>query len=219
MANTAFDPQPNTETVSSNAGDPGRLQAFSDGVFGVAITLLVLNIQVPHLADVQASTLARELLRQWPVYLSYVISFFTIGIVWANHHNTFQVIVKADHSLRMLNLFLLMTVTLIPFTTALLSEYIQDTAEQQTAALVYSLGWVLLAIAYNILWQYAIRRHFIAESLTAAQIRTISRRTFFGFICYMVAVVSALFSAGLSIAICMALVVFYLIPAEALPGA
>jgi uncharacterized membrane protein len=137
--------------------------------------------------------------------------------VWANHHNTFTIIVRADHSLRMFNLFLLMTVTLIPFTTALLSEYIQQPAEQQTAAFVYGLGWVLLSIAYNLLWQYAVRRKYLTDELTPALIRKISWRVLFGLFWYVVSVISALFSAALSIFICLALVVFYLIPVESLP--
>ena len=205
-------------SASSRTDDPNRLQAFSDGVFGVAITLLVLNIQVPHLKDYQGiSTLAAELLKQWPVYLSYIISFFTIGIVWANHHNTFMMIVRADHTLRMFNLLLLMSVTLIPFTTALLSEYIQQPGEQQTAAFIYSLGWVFLSTAYNLLWRYAVRRKYIDSQLSAALVKKLTWRVFTGFILYIVAVVSALFSAAISIFICLALVVFYLIPAESLP--
>ncbi len=118
----------------------------------------------------------------------------------------------------MFNLLLLMSVTLIPFTTALLSEYIQQPAEQQTAAFVYGLGWVFLSIAYNLLWRYAVRREYIDPKLSAALVKKITWRTFTGFILYIVAVASALISAGVSIFICMALVVFYLIPVELLPN-
>ena len=199
-----------------------RLEAFSDGVFGVAITLLVLNIRVPLAQDIQSSTpstLANALLQQWPIYLSYVLSFFTIGIVWANHHRTFTYISHADHTLRMLNLFLLMTVTLIPFTTQLLSTYIQPPSStanvindgQTTAAFVYALGWVLLSIAYNLLWRYAIAKKLVHEQLTATALRNISRRVLLGLVLYLVAAIGAFFNAFVGVALCFALAVFYLV--------
>ncbi len=199
--------------------DTSRLAAFSDGVFSVAITLLVLNIQVPHLKDSPTPiTLMSALLSQWPTYLSYVISFFTIGVVWANHHRTFKYIMRSDHNLRMLNLFLLMTVTLIPFTSALLSEYIQQPEHQQTAAFVYGLGWLLLSIAYNLVWRYAVVKQFIDPRVNAAASRIMTQRVVVGLFFYSIAVIVALFSAVLSVAICLVLVIFYLIPTEALPG-
>ncbi len=204
-------------TPDSPGDSTERIQAFSDGVFAVAITLLILNIQVPHLDDNQR--LIDALIRLWPAYLSYFLSFLTIGIVWANHHQTFQFIVRGNHGLRMLNIFLLMTVTLIPFTTAVLSEYIERPADQQAAAAVYALGWLLLSIAYNLLWQYAVRARLLDPRLTMRQIGVIKRRTFLGAVLYAVAVIVAAFSAALSILICFGLAVYYLVPIRAWPGA
>src|SRR5579864_8408932 len=112
-----------TPSDNSSIMSTGRLEAFSDGVFAVAITLLILNIQVP---SVGASTrLAQALIASWPSYLSYVLSFVTVGITWINHHQMFKYITRTDHTLLFLNLLILMCITFIPFPTALLAQYIQ----------------------------------------------------------------------------------------------
>ena len=191
--------------------DTNRLEAFSDGVFGVAITLLVLNIQVPHLPDSQDNnSLFQALLTQWPVYLGYITSFFTVGVVWANHHTTFGMIRYSDHGLRIVNLFLLMAVTLIPFTTALLAEYIQVPTVQRTAAAVYSSGWLLLAITYYWLWRYAATHRLLEPSLTDEMVSTTTRRNSFGIFLYVAALVAALISAPVSVLICIGLALYYL---------
>ncbi|MBD0355512.1 MAG: DUF1211 domain-containing protein, partial [Rubrobacteraceae bacterium] len=101
--------------------DTGRIEAFSDGVFAIAITLLVIEIGVPHLdEESEGTTLIEALLQQWPSYLGYAISFLQIGVIWANHHNRFRFIVRSDHILLFLNILFLMCVAFIPFTTALL---------------------------------------------------------------------------------------------------
>jgi len=189
-----------------------RLEAFSDGVFAVAITLLVLNVQVPHIKD---GSLLDALIKQWPVYLSYFISFATIGIVWANHHRTYEYIQRADHNLLILNLLLLMTVTLNPFTSALLAEYIQVPGEQQTAAFIYAAGWTGLAIAYNLMWRYAVRQNLVNPELTPEALKRITGRNNTGVIFYAVATVAALVSAAISVFTCFALALFFLIPSSA----
>ncbi len=172
---------------------------------------------MPHLKDIQGiTTLANQLLEQWPAYLSYVISFFSVGIVWANHHTTFTNIVRSDHTLRMLNLFLLMTVTLIPFTTALLAEFMRAPDQKRTAAAVYAFVWVLLAVAYNMLWEYAVRNGFAHELVDPATKKSVSQRDFAGLAFYVIAFLAAFFSAELSVFICLILAVYYLIPRKTL---
>jgi uncharacterized membrane protein len=119
----------NTEGDRSEDGDidTGRIEAFSDGVFAIAITLLVLEVRVPHLKDAPiGTTLLGALIEQWPSYLGYAMSFLIIGIIWANHHNRFKYIKRSDHILLTLNTFFLMCVSFIPFPTALLAEYIRE---------------------------------------------------------------------------------------------
>jgi uncharacterized membrane protein len=99
----------------------GRTEAFSDGIFAVAATLLVLDLKVPEVSG----DLLGALLRQWPAYAAYAVSFLTIGIIWVNHHSVFDRLRSVDRPLQFLNLLLLMSVAAIPFTTSLLSTYLQ----------------------------------------------------------------------------------------------
>jgi uncharacterized membrane protein len=109
-----------------------RLEAFSDGVFAVAITLLVLNLQVPQIAVV--SELVPKLGALWPKLLSYALSFVIVGIYWVAHHNTFHYIKRSDRNLLWLNILLMMRIVFIPFPTALLGQY----PEQQVSVIIYA---------------------------------------------------------------------------------
>jgi uncharacterized membrane protein len=139
--------------------DTGRLEAFSDGVFAVAITLLALGLGVPDLlpaqraADVLDGNLLRALTdaKHWPEYLAYVISFTFILVMWINHHTLFKLIKRSDRLLLLLNGLLLLLVTAVPFSTALLATYIYS----RTAAAVYTGLYVLIAIGFNLLWRHA----------------------------------------------------------------
>src|SRR5690349_4976311 len=111
--------------------ETGRLESFSDGVFAVAITLLVIDLKVPQV-DVNAASpsleLARALLKQWPSYLTFVTSFATILIMWVNHHNLFKLIQRTDTHFLFINGLLLLLVTSVPFPTALVSQYLTSSA-------------------------------------------------------------------------------------------
>ena len=109
-------------------GDTGRIEAFSDAVFAIAITLLIIEIGVPHVGE--EGTLFESLVHLWPSYLGYATSFLVIGTVWANHHNRFRLIPRSDHILLFLNILFLMCVAFIPFPTALLAEYIREEAPE-----------------------------------------------------------------------------------------
>ena len=109
--------------------ETGRVEAFSDGVFAIAITLLILELKVPHLAEGSGSrSLAAALLARWPSYLALVTSFFAILIMWANHHAMFNLIRRVNAPFLYANGFLLFVVTLVPFPTALLAEYFERPA-------------------------------------------------------------------------------------------
>jgi uncharacterized membrane protein len=111
--------EPGGRQTGGQDNDTSRIEAFSDGVFAIAITLLVIEIGVPHLGDEPEGTM---LVDRWPSYLGYVISFLVISTVWANHHNRFRFIVRSDHVLLFLNTLFLMCVAFIPFPTTLLAE-------------------------------------------------------------------------------------------------
>src|SRR5436305_1774986 len=126
--------------------DTTRLEAFSDGVFAIAITLLVLEIHV--LEPGSGESLGNELLAQWPSYAAFVVSFLTIGIIWINHHAMVRRLRRADHSILVWNLLLLMTVSALPFTTALMAAYLKESHGEALAAAVYSGSFLLMGIVF-----------------------------------------------------------------------
>jgi uncharacterized membrane protein len=134
--------------------ETSRLESFSDGVFGFAITLLVLDIQVPTVSEGQ--NLLDLMLADWPTYLSFLIGFFTILVCWINHHYMFDHIYKNNSKLLLLNGFKLLVVTFTPFATALISKYI-NTPQQSTAVGVYAFNFALMGTAMFFIWLYAVR--------------------------------------------------------------
>jgi uncharacterized membrane protein len=134
--------------------ETSRLESFSDGVFGFAITLLVLDIHVPTVSEGQ--NLLDLMLADWTTYLSFLIGFFTILVCWINHHYMFDHIYKNNSKLLLLNGFKLLVVTFTPFATALLSKYI-NTHQQSTAVSVYAFNFALMGTAMFFIWLYAVR--------------------------------------------------------------
>ena len=135
------------------ANETARIEAFSDGVFAIAITLLVLDLKVPKEAE-HGPRLASALAAQWPAYLAFVTSFLTILVMWINHHRMFTLIGRADDRLLFYNGLLLMGVTLVPFPTSLVAEHLRDDG-QRVAALVYNGTFIFLGICFNVLWRRA----------------------------------------------------------------
>lgn len=123
---------------------PGRTEAFSDGVFAIAATLLVLEIHVP----VANGNLLSALIRAWPAYASYGVSFLTIGIIWMNHHAIFNHLRHIDRPLGVLNLLLLLLVALIPFPTALLATYLQTGHDEAVAGAVYGVIMTIMGVVF-----------------------------------------------------------------------
>ena len=136
-----------SEIEARDEKETGRVEAFSDGVF--AITLLILDVHVPRDLP-ETTTLGDALLKQWPSYLAFVISFALIGIMWINHHKLFTLIKRSDHLLLVFNALLLLGATVVPFTTSLLAEYIGH-GEQRVAAMVYMGNFFAIAIFFNLL--------------------------------------------------------------------
>jgi uncharacterized membrane protein len=133
--------------------DSRRAESFSDGVFAVAITVLVFNL-LP-IADKTAGDLtARTLGHYWPAYLAYVVSFLTIGIMWLNHHTMLSQVSRVDRPVLVLNLVLLMGVVAIPFPTALVADHLNDSGAGKVAAVAYGLVMILISIGYASTWVY-----------------------------------------------------------------
>jgi uncharacterized membrane protein len=185
-----------------------RLEAFSDGVFAVAITLLIFNVQVPHVADAEVGG---ALLALWPAYASYVVSFLTIGIIWVNHHGLFGRVQRIDRTLLFLNLTLLMTVAFLPFPTALLGDYILGRQASRIAAVMYGITMILLSLTFIATWAYVSFGHgFLAAPVNPRSAR--ARLPWFGLglLGYTLAIAIAFVSAPLSLAICGIMAVYYL---------
>jgi uncharacterized membrane protein len=184
-----------------------RLDAFSDGVFAIAITLLVLELRVPD------GDLLHGLAALWPKYLSFALSFVTILIMWVNHHGLFLALRKSDAHILFTNGFLLLFVTFVPFPTAVLGDRLL-TEDGRAAAGLYALTFVAINAAWAFLW-HAIshRRAEVAPDITDHDKRTIDVSLAIGFVCYAGAAAIAFWSALASVAVCMLLAVFWTVQA------
>ena len=188
----------------------GRLEGFSDGVFAIAATLLVLEFTVTHKGD-----LGKQLLDLWPSYLAYATSFLTIGIIWMNHHFCVETMARADRTLLFLNVLLLMTVAFLPFPTKLVAQLLQDEGER-VAVYVYDATFVLMAVIYNVWWRYASRgRRLIDERVPDSTLRAINRAFTPGVPMYATCFLVAVWSPLASVALTFAVAAFYL-PSAAL---
>jgi uncharacterized membrane protein len=200
--------------------ETGRIEAFSDGVFAIAITLLVLELKVPHLENGGAGgSLTAALLRQWPSYLALVTSFFTILVMWANHHAIFAMVRRVDAPFLYANGLLLLVVTVVPFPTALLAEYWQKPGAPVAAA-VYAGTFAVSGVAYNLLWRTAIaRRRLLRSTATEEKIAEMTRSYRLGVPGYLVAVAGAFINIYFSIGVCVALLcVWILVSVRRLEG-
>lgn len=195
-----------------------RVEAFSDGVIAVAITLLALGLRVPQPGG--PTSLAHELGKQWPSYAAYVISFVTIGIIWVNHHAMIGRLREADHSILMINLLLLLSIAVLPFATSLLARYLREGHGQHLAAGVYSGAFLLMSLIFVFEQRHVLftRGHLVHTHITSEQRRLILRRGASGVIPYVVATALAPVSPYATLAICAAVAAFYASPL-ATPGA
>jgi uncharacterized membrane protein len=181
-----------------------RLEAFSDGIFAFAATLLILNLAVN-----EGRPLGPELIRIWVSYAAYAISFTTIGIIWMNHHLVMHQIARTDRPFLVLNVLFLMLIAFIPFPTRLLALYI-DTADGRAAALAYGITLTLTAVLFNALWRYAAhRRRLIREDADQRTVSGISRSYVPGPIIYFVATMVALVNPVASAVLFAVIAIFY----------
>ena len=182
----------------------GRLEAFSDGVFAIAITLLILEVPIPD----QGRPLWPQLTHSWPHYVTFAVSFLVIGIIWVNHHDKLRLIREADRRLLFLNLLLLMTVSFLPYPTAVLGEFLRS--DGRVAALLYSGSMMAMAVAYNAVWRYASHhRRLLVESITDDEIAHYTRRNDLGLAVYALSLVVALISAPLTLVLYAAVALLF----------
>lgn len=199
---------------TSQERQTARIESFSDGVFAIAITLLILNLRVPTSSETMRDevSLLNTLSRQWPVFVSFLISFVTILIMWINHHRLFRLIVRVDHMLLLLNGAVMLMVTLAPFPTALLAEHLTGNSAR-SAAILYASYFVLNAIAFGLLWRYAsIDNRLIDKSASLAEVSDITMQYRLWPLFYLAALLMAFVHPYLTIGACGLLALLFGLP-------
>ena len=192
-----------------------RLEAFSDGVFAIAATLLVLELRVP--AD--GHDLTNEVLALWPAYAAYLVSFLTIGIIWVNHHSLLEHCRRVDRRFLYLNLALLVAVGIVPFPTALVGRYILVEGAATPALVVYGLGAVLIAIAFSGIFFYATHDgRLVGDAAAARRIRAEGRLFPIGLAAYTFGIGLAFVAPVASLGLYGLTALFYALPILPLPS-
>jgi len=190
--------------------DKGRLEAFSDGVFAVAITLLALDLAVPGPGHGNDS-LAQQLGDRWPTYAAYVLSFFVIGIMWVNHHALFKSFARADRTLLFLNLTLLLFIVAVPFGTSTVAEYLREGGfDAKVAAAVYAAIFLGAAISFNAIFAWSLRDGNRHVPLTPGTERAALLRFAVGGFVYLAALLVAFVDAAASVAAVAASAIYYI---------
>ena len=186
-----------------------RIEALSDGVFAIVLTLLVLELRVPP----ESPDLVGELLHLWPAYAAYFVSFLTIGIIWVNHHTLLEHCKRVDRRFLYLNLLLLIAVGIVPFPTSLVDRYILSERGATAALVVYGLGAVLIAIAFTAVFLYATHDHrLVGDRAAARQIRDEGRLFPIGLGAYSLGIALAFVWPVASLAIYGLTAIFYAFP-------
>ena len=181
-----------------------RLETFSDGVFAIAATMLVLDLSVGGTVH---GELGRKLLDLWPSYLAYATSFLTIGIIWVNHHAIFELIGRTDRTLLFVNTVFLLVVAFIPFPTRLVAHYLTG-PDERDAVLAYDCTLLLMAVLFNVLWRYP-RRRLLRPDAPAELVKAIDRSFAPGVPIYLVVFGVAFASATASVVLTLAAAIFY----------
>jgi TMEM175 potassium channel family protein len=184
-----------------------RLEAFSDGVFAIAITLLVLEIDVPS-AD--SPDLWHALKELWPSFAAYLVSFMVIGIIWVNHHGVIDHLQRTNRPVLYLNLLLLLTVGFLPYPTAVLAEHLNSGVDEDVAAALYSCAMTLMGLSFAALWTYITRhRELLGVELSDEQIRRTTIRFTLGNPFYLAAIGLSFVSPPLVLVMIALLAVYY----------
>jgi uncharacterized membrane protein len=186
--------------------ETARLETFSDGVFAIAATLLILEIRLDG-----HGTLTHQLLHLWPSYFAYAVSFLTIGIMWINHHEIFRHVRATNRTFLAISVLFLMVIAFIPFPTHVLAEHLNDD-QARAATVFYGLTNVAMAVMFSTLWFYAIGKdRLLGADVDRRAVSGISRSFLPGIPLYVVATLSAFISSWLAVVLFGALAVFYVV--------
>ena len=193
------------------SSDTGRVETFADGVMAIAITLLVLDLKVPSIGH--DTNLRRVLAMEWPSYVGFLVSFLTIGIMWVNHHHMFKLIERTTHAFLMLNVLFLLPISFLPFPTSLVAASIRYGNPRRTAAVVYGLTMVAVAIMFNVVWRYAARGHrLLVDGVDDEALAKMNRSYASGPVTYAFFTLVAFVSPDASLAGYAALAAYWLLP-------
>jgi len=187
----------------------GRLEAFSDGVFAIAVTLLILDIGVSGTAGHDLLGAIRSL---WPSYLAYVASFSTIGAAWLGHNAITEYLDRADAAFVRLNLLLLLFVSFLPFPTRLVAEYIHQDKAERVAVTFYGIMLLLSSTMLLVLWRYAVRAHLVRPDTADEEIELLTERLTPGLGAYLVLIVTGLFVPVIAVIGFLGIALYYIIP-------
>jgi uncharacterized membrane protein len=191
--------------------DTSRIEAFSDGIFCVAITLLAIEIGVEAKSDETNQNLANSLMHLWPKYLAYFISFVNVLLAWIGHHGLFKNLRNTNNFVMMSNGFLLMLVALVPFPTKTLGLFLL-TGAFKTAVVFYTGYFVLISIAFRILWYAASRnKELLVHNISEVQIRNITRNENIGLICNSVIMLISFISPWMGLVLSFVMWIYWIV--------
>jgi uncharacterized membrane protein len=182
-----------------------RLQALSDGVFAIAMTLLVLELPLPE----HSEDLAHDLIEQWPFYAAYVVSFATLAIIWINHHALLGRVAHTDRTLMELNLFLLLFVALVPWPTGLIATYLRDGSQGAAAGVTYGIVLGLMSLAFALIWLWLARAEHLLHPDLKPRLSVAIRRSLVGPAAYASGALVSLVSAPLAFVLYASVAVFF----------
>ncbi len=186
----------------------GRMEAFSDGVFAIAITLLVLELVVPE----TEGDFLDAVLDQWPLYLAYVVSFATIGAVWLAHHAITAYLERIDAGFVRLNLLLLLAVSFLPFPTRLLGEHIGESSPERVAVTIYGLTLLAVSTLVSALWRYAVHERLVVPDASDEDIQMLTKRLTPGMGAYVVMLILGLFLPTVAVFGYLAIALYLIVP-------
>ena len=196
------------------AVSPSRLHALIDGVFAIALTLLVLDLPKP----IGSAPLAHDLLHQWPVYVAYLVSFVTVGILWIEHHGMMSAVRTINRRFLERTLLFLLFVSIIPWPTALAAEYANHGIQARVAAILYAATMMLMGLSFWLGWRYLAEHPNMVSEPARVAFPAGSRRALLGGLIYLVAIAAAVVSPNASFAIDALVAVYFAASKSEVPG-
>jgi len=196
------------ESTDNHRRGTGRLEAFSDGVFAIAIPLLVLELVVPS----KEEAVGRELIEQWPMYMAYLVSFATIGAAWVVHSTITGRLERVDAVLLRLNLLLLFFVSVLPFPTKMLAEYAGSIDEERIAVVIYGINLFAISGMTSIVWRHASAEGLIEDAGAEVDVRAVTATLTPSLVLYAAAIVVGLLAPRVALFLYLVIALYKLIP-------